>query len=154
MTAHEMDVEKTHRRQVTVSLALVGTLLGGTLLLNSIISSFPIFYGRESQIKDLLAMAAAILLGAPVVIHSIKSVVRGDMHMDELVALAIIAAFATGDYVAASVVAFFLLLSELVETRTALGARAAIESLIKLTPTKACLVESDGSEKEINASPT
>ena len=150
MTAHEMDVEKTHRKQVTVSLALVGTLLGGTLLLNSLIS--PIFYGRGAQVKELLAMLAAILLGAPVVIHSIKSVMKGHMHMDELVALAIIAAFATGDYVAASVVAFFLLLSELVETRTALGARAAIESLIKLTPTKACLIEPGGSEKEINAS--
>jgi Zn2+/Cd2+-exporting ATPase len=150
LTAHEMDVEKTHRRQVTVSLALVGTLLGGTLLLNSLIS--PVFYGRGAQVRELLAMLAAILLGAPVVIHSIKSVIKGHMHMDELVALAIIAAFATGDYVAASVVAFFLLLSELVETRTALGARAAIESLVKLTPTKACLIEPGGSEKEINAS--
>lgn len=150
LTAHEVDVEKTHRKQVTVSMALLGTLLGGTLLLNSLLS--PVFYGRGTEVKELLAMLAAILLGAPVVIHSIKSVIKNQMQMDELVALAIIAAFATGDYVAASVVAFFLLLSELVETRTALGARAAIESLIKLTPTKACLVERNGEEKEINAS--
>jgi Cd2+/Zn2+-exporting ATPase len=149
LTAHEIDVEQTHRKQVTVSLALLGTLLGGTLLINSMIS--PIFYGSDSEVKPLLAMLAAILLGLPIVIHSIKSVIQGHMHMDELVALAIIAAFATGDYVAASVVAFFLLLSELVETRTALGARAAIESLIKLTPTRAWLIATDGSEKEINA---
>jgi Cd2+/Zn2+-exporting ATPase len=149
LTTYEVDVEKTHRKQVTVSMALLGTLLGGTLLLNSLIS--PIFYGRGAEVKELLAMLAAVLLGAPIVIHSIKSVVQGHMHMDELVALAIIAAFATGNYVAASIVAFFLLLSELVETRTALGARAAIESLIKLTPTKACLVERNGSEKEIDA---
>lgn len=147
LTAHEVDVEKTHRKQITVSLALAGTLLGGTLLLNSLVS--PIFYGGTAEISQILAMLAAILLGAPVVIHSIKSVARGDMHMDELVALAIIAAFATGDYVAASVVAFFLLLSELVETRTALGARAAIETLIKLTPTKASLVERSGEEKGV-----
>jgi Cd2+/Zn2+-exporting ATPase len=131
-------------------MALIGTLLGGTLLLNGLIS--PIFYGRDSDVKELLAMLAAILLGLPVIIHSIKSVIKGRMHMDELVTLAIIAAFATGDYIAASVVAFFLLLSELVETRTALGARAAIESLIKLTPTRAWLVEAGGTEKEINAS--
>ena len=148
LAEYEVDAAKTHRKQVRVSLALAGTLLGGMLLLNSLIS--PIFYGKnpsfyvgtEPEVKELLAMLAAILLGAPVIIHSIKSVMRGDMHMDELVALAIIAAFATGDYVAASVVAFFLLLSELVETRTALGARAAIESLIKLTPTKASLLDS------------
>ena len=150
LTAYEVDVEKTHRKQVKVSLALAGTLLGGTLLLNSILS--PLFYGRETQVKDLLAMAAALLLAIPVIIHSIKCVLRNEMHMDELVALAIVAAFATGDYVAASVVAFFLLLSELVETRTALGARAAIESLIKLTPTKASVVYSGGNEEEINAS--
>ena len=149
LTAHEVDVEKTHRKQVSVSIALIGTLLGGTLLLNSLIS--PIFYGRGSEVKELLAMLAAILLGLPVVMHSIKSVIKGHMHMDELVTLAIIAAFATGDYVAASVVAFFLLLSELVETRTALGARAAIESLIKLTPTRAWIVEAGGNEKEVNA---
>lgn len=148
LTGYEVDAAKTHRKQVRVSLALAGTLLGGTLLLNSIIS--PLFYGSGTPIRDMLAMAAAILLAVPVIVHSFKSVIRNEMHMDELVALAIIAAFATGDYVAASVVAFFLLLSELVEARTALGARAAIELLIKLTPTKASLV-SDGVEKEINA---
>ena len=150
LTEHEVDVARTHQKQVRVSLALAGTLLGGTLLLNSLIS--PLFYGKESQIKELLAMLAAILLAAPVIIHSIKGVIKSEMHMDELVALAIIAAFATGDYVAASVVAFFLLLSELVETRTALGARAAIESLIKLTPTKASRLDAGGSEKQVNAS--
>lgn len=149
LTEYEVEASKTHNKQVKVSLALAGTLLGGTLLLNSLIS--PLFY-KGTQIRDLLAMVAAILLATPVIIHSLKSVLRNEMHMDELVALAIIAAFATGDYVAASVVAFFLLLSELVETRTALGARAAIESLIKLTPTKASVVDSAGSEKEINAS--
>lgn len=149
LTEYEVDATKTHRKQVKVSLALAGTLLGGTLLLNSLIS--PLFYSG-TQIRDLLAMVAAILLATPVIVHSFKSVIRNQMHMDELVALAIIAAFATGDYVAASVVAFFLLLSELVETRTALGARAAIESLIKLTPTKASVVDAAGNEKEINAS--
>ena len=55
---------------------------------------------------------------------------------------------AGGDYVTSGVVAFFMLLSELIETRTALGARASIESLIKLTPTRANLVGKDG-EKEV-----
>lgn len=100
----------------------------------------------------LLAMIAAILLGGPVVIHAIRSLLSGETHMDELVALAILAAFASGQYFEAGVVAFFMLLSELVETRTALGARASIESLIRLTPTVASLVQGDGSEKEINVS--
>jgi Cd2+/Zn2+-exporting ATPase len=42
-----------------------------------------------------------------------------------------------------------MLLAELMETRTALGARASIESLIRLTPTTAHLVSAGGSETEI-----
>ena len=72
--------------------------------------------------------------------------------MDELVALAIIAAFAMGKYTAAGIVAFFMLLSELIESRTALGARASIEDLIKLTPTKATLIDNKGSETEVKVS--
>jgi len=151
LTEYEIDAGQTHRKQVRVSLALVGTLLGGTLLLNSILAKY-LFYSKTPEISDALAMAAALLLAVPVIMHSLKTIIHNEMHMDELVALAIVAAFATGDYVAASVVAFFLLLSELVETRSALGARAAIESLIKLTPTKASIVDAGGSEKEVNAS--
>ena len=147
---HEIAHENTHGKQVRVSIALLGTLLGGVLLLNSVIA--PIFYGRGSQMAELLAMVGAALLGLPIIIHAIKGIIHKHMHMDELVALAIVAAFATGEYVTAGVVAFFALLSELVETRTALGARASIESLIKLTPTVASLLGSDGSESEINVS--
>ena len=143
--------EHTHHKEVRVSLAVVGTLLGGTLLLSSIIASLPMFYGSGSDIQQLLAMAGALLLSVPVIIHAVKGIIHKHMHMDELVALAIIAAFATGEYIAAGVVAFFLLLSELVETRTALGARAAIESLIKLTPTQAHLIKK-GSEEEVEVS--
>jgi len=125
-----------HGRQIRVSLALLGTLAGGMLLINSGIAR--LFYGSRSFNAEVLAMAGAILLGAPIVLHAIKSLIKKHYAMDELVALAIIAAFATQNYVTAGIVAFFMLLSELIETRTALGARASIESLIKLTPTKLC----------------
>ena len=138
-----------HSRQIKVSIALLGTLAGGVLLVSSRIAGLKYLYGSGSEQAELLAMTAALLLGIPIVLHAAKSIIHGEQHMDELVALAIIAAFATQDYVAAGVVAFFMLLSELVESRTALGARASIESLIRLTPTKANLLNSDGSEKEV-----
>jgi Cd2+/Zn2+-exporting ATPase len=97
----------------------------------------------------MLALAAAILLGAPIVWHAIRSLLKKEAHMDELVALAIVAAIATQQYVAAGVVGFFMLLSELVESRTALGARASIESLVKLTPASASRLQPDGSEVEV-----
>ena len=73
------------------------------------------------------------------------------MSINELVAIAVLAAFASGDYKTAGVVAFFMLMGEIIETRTAEGARASIESLIKLTPTKARRIKTDGSEEEVAA---
>jgi len=146
----DVTAEYTHGKQIRVSMALLGTLAGGMLLINSGIAR--LFYGSGSFSTEFLAMAAAILLGAPIVLHAIKSLIKRQSHMDELVALAIIAAFAMQNYVTAGIVAFFMLLSELIETRTALGARASIESLIKLTPTKANRLEQDGSEKEVKVS--
>jgi Cd2+/Zn2+-exporting ATPase len=146
----DIAAEHTHGKQIRVSMALLGTLAGGVLLINSGIAKY--IYGAGSFSTAFLAMAGAILLGAPIVLHAIKSLIRKEAHMDELVALAIIAAFATKEYTTAGVVAFFMLVSELIETRTALGARASIESLIKLTPTKAYLVDGQHSEKEVKVS--
>ena len=146
----DVTAEHTRGKQIRVSIAMLGTLAGGVLLINSWLARF--FYGSGSFNAEFLAMAGAILLGAPIVLHAIKSLLEKQMYMDELVALAIIAAFATQNYVTAGVVAFFMLLSQLIESRTALGARASIESLIKLTPTRASLIEQDGSEKEVKVS--
>ena len=151
----DIHAEHTHGKQIRVSLALLGTLAGFVLLVSSVIarSSYlsRILYGGGGFQAEFLAMAGALLLGAPIVVHAVKSLLRRQMHMDELVALAVIAAFVTGNYITAGLVAFFMLLSELIETRTALGARASIESLIKLTPTKANLIEG-GHESEVNVS--
>ncbi len=99
---------------------------------------------------DVAAAIGAILLAVRILWHAMRTLLAGQMHMDELVALAIVAAFAVADYRAAGVIGFFLLLSELVETRTAIGARASIEELIKLTPKNARLVTPEG-EKFVEA---
>ncbi|MHC4739244.1 MAG: heavy metal translocating P-type ATPase [Planctomycetota bacterium] len=146
----DIAVEQTHGKQIRVSMALLGTLAGGMLLINSGLARF--IYGSDSFNTEFLAMIGAILLGAPIVLHAAKSFIKRQPHMDELVALAIIAAFASQDYVAAGTVAFFMLLSELMESRTALGARVSIESLIRLTPTRAMVLQADNSEKEVKVS--
>jgi len=145
----DVAVEHTHGKQVRVSIALLATLAGGVLLINSIVAKSPWFYGSGSFHADTLAMLGAILLGAPIIWHAIESLIHKEAHMDELVALGIVAAIVTGNYIGAGTVAFFMLLSELMESRTALGARASIESLIKLTPKQANRIEADGTESEV-----
>ncbi|MBN2560587.1 MAG: cation-translocating P-type ATPase [Phycisphaerae bacterium] len=100
---------------------------------------------------DVVALVGATFLAIRIVWHALWNLLRGRQHMDELVALAIVAAFATHDYRAAGVIGFFLLLSELIETRTAIGARASIEELVKLTPKTAMLITDEG-EREVDAS--
>lgn len=148
----DVAVEHTHGRKIRLNIALLGTLAGLVLLITSWIANRSFLYGTGSFQGEFLAMIGAVLLGAPIVMHAIKALLKRQMHMDELVALAIIAAFAAQEYFTAGIVAFFMLLSELIESRTALGARASIESLIKLTPTKANIVEQDGSEQEVKVS--
>ena len=137
-------------RTFKVSISLLGTMLGGALLLNGILVKQ--FFNGGDDIAQLLSMVGALMLGIPVIWNATRCLLAGHNHMDELVALAIIAAFAVGSYDVAGSVAFFMLLAELVETRTALGARASIESLVKITPTKAHLVSSGGEETEVEAS--
>ncbi len=145
----DIGIDQTHGKQMRLSLAMLGTLAGGVMLINSQVGI--LFYGN-GEITTFFAMIGALLLGAPVVWHAFKCLLQGHSHMDELAALGIIAAFATGEYVPAGLIGFFMLLSELVETRTALGARASIESLVKLTPTRAMLLRKDGTETEVKVS--
>jgi len=130
------------------SLLLIMTFMGGLLVLLSFISKY-IF--AQDQIPDGFAFVAAVVLGLPLVYHSLKHLLQGHMHMDELVALAVLAAMATAQYLEAGVIAFFMIIATLIETRTALGARAAITSLIKLTPTRAHRLGPDGHEEEVEA---
>ena len=136
------------------TLKLVATMLGGVLVLGSFVVSLLFSrYGSETAAfyRDVLAGVGALLLAVPLWWHALKALLSGHLHMDELVALAILAAMAKGEYQTAGVVAFFLLISILIETRTALGARAAIEGLVRLTPTKARRIRDQGGEEEVEA---
>ncbi|MEW6250769.1 MAG: HAD-IC family P-type ATPase, partial [Planctomycetota bacterium] len=138
------------------TIKLIGTMLGGVLVLASFVAYWTFSRhgaGKDSAVwyRDVLAATGAILLAAPLWWHAIKALLSGHLHMDELVALAILAAMATRQYQTAGVVAFFLLISILIETRTALGARSAIEGLMRLTPTKARRLRENGTEEIVEA---
>ena len=109
-------------------------------------------WSKGTEIAALSALAGSLLLGFPLLASSWASLRRGEVGINELVSLAFLAAFATGDYRTAGLVAFFMLLGEVLESRTAAGARAAIESLLRLAPTRARRLAPDGTETEVPAS--
>jgi Cd2+/Zn2+-exporting ATPase len=121
------------------------TLLGVVFVLNAFIVDWSFEQGHT--VASVSAFLGAITLGYPIVWTAVKDIYRGILSINELVAIAVLAAFASSDYKTAGVVAFFMLLGEIIETRTAEGARASIESLIRLTPTKARRVSAQGEEE-------
>ena len=121
------------------------TLVGVVFVLNAFVVDW--LFEKGQTVASVSAFLGAITLGYPIVWTAMKDIYRGLLGINELVAIAVLAAFATGDYKTAGVVAFFMLLGEIIETRTAEGARASIESLIKLTPTKARRITPQGEEE-------
>ena len=141
------------------SRLLILTMMGGMLVISSFVAEYlfdasPIQSGAgklRNPHSDFIALVAAILLALPLVWHALKHLAAGQMHMDELVAMAVVAAIALGQYQEAGVIAFFMIIANLIETRTALGARVAIESLLRLTPDRASRVGPDDTEEDVEA---
>jgi len=125
-------------------------VVGVVFVLNAFIVDW--LFEAGSTLASASAMIGALVLGFPIIVTAVKDLRRGNLSINELVAIAVLAAFASGDYKTAGIVAFFMLTGEIIETRTAQGARDSIESLIKLTPTKARRILKDGSEEEVAAS--
>ncbi len=125
-------------------------VLGVVLVINAYVVDA--LFGQGGAVASASACLGSIILGYPIVVTAIKDLRVGRLSINELVAIAVLAAFASGNYKIAGIVAFFMLTGEIIESRTAEGARASIESLIQLTPTKARRLKSDGSEEEVAAS--
>ncbi len=122
-----------HHSHAEVQLAR--TLVGIVLVINSYI--FEWLFDPHGAVAAASALLGAVVLGFPIIWVAAKDLRKGALNTNALVALAVIALFASAHYQEAGIVSFFMLLGQIIETRTAAGALASIHSLIKLTPTKA-----------------
>ena len=116
-------------------------LLGGLLTVNSFLLQW--LLPDQEYAASMSALFGAFILALPIIITAIKDLINGKVYMNELVALAILAALASADFQTAGIIAFFLLLTIIIETRTASGAQRSIEELIKLTPNTARRLDGD-----------
>jgi cation transport ATPase len=82
---------------------IVATLLGGTLLVCSLIAGW---LWQQPFFAAVPAVLAVLLLGGPLVSAALRDLVQGRAGLNALVALAVIGALATGKYVESAAVAF------------------------------------------------
>lgn len=127
---------------------LAVALIGGFFIINSFILEWLV--PDQTFAARFSAIVGSVTLALPIMITAVKDIYYGKIYMNELVALAILAAFAGGDFQTAGIISFFLLLTIIIETRTASGAQRSIEELIKLTPHTARKLV-DGKEVECEA---
>ncbi len=123
---------------------LVQTFIGLTFIINSFIGER--FSAVDSNMGGYSAMIGAFILGFPIVRVALENLRGGTFNTNVLVALAVLALFGSGHCQEAGIVSFFMLLGQIIETRTAEGALTSIHSLSKPTPTRAPRVT--GSEEQ------
>ena len=123
-------------------------MIGGLFILNSFILQWAL--PNQRMAAELSAALGAIILAYPIIMTAIKDLMIGKVYMNELVALALLAAFAGKDRQSAGIIAFFLLITIIIESRTASGAQRSIEGLVKLTPNDARKLV-DGREVNVSA---
>jgi len=137
-----------HHEIARIDRMLPVYLLGGVLVLTSLIARW--FDTAHPAVSQMPALAGALLLGMPLFYAAWVELRRMKLSSSTLVAIAIIAALATTQYVTAGLLAFVLLIADQILRRTAFGAQRAIEELIELTPDTARLVFEDGTERVVD----
>lgn len=129
--------EGHHRGHSHAKVSLFVALLGGVLVVNAYLAERFLQDWIDPTAATFSALAGALILSVPIIWTAVRDLVKGQIYMNELVSLALIACFINHDYKTAGAVAFFMLITIMIEHRTAKGAEDAIESLIRLTPKKA-----------------
>jgi Cd2+/Zn2+-exporting ATPase len=83
---------------------------------------------------ELLQWGACIVMAWPLLRDAFVGLKRGKIAFPALVALAFLACLSQGELLTAGLVAFFMLMADQLEHRSAIGARLAVEQLIDRTP--------------------
>ena len=129
--------------RLSVSLAaLCLVLVAGSLYL---------FIPTQRGIANLVAGAAAALVAIPVFLEAWQSLRHPSLHgiTDRLIALALIAAWATGDLMTAAILPIVMTIGHVLEERSMLGSREAVKALTRLTATESLKVAADGSRERV-----
>lgn len=121
------------------------------LCLVTVAGAIYLFLPGERGIADLVAGAAAALVAVPVFIAAWQSLRHPSLHgiTDRLIALALIAAWATGDLMTAAFLPIVMTLGHVLEERSMLGSREAVRALTRLTETDTLRISEAGARERV-----
>jgi Zn2+/Cd2+-exporting ATPase len=128
-------------------LGLRLTLALAALCLLVVAGAIRLFIPGQRGISDLVAGVGAALVAIPVFSEAWASLRHPSLHgiTDRLVALALIAAWATGDLMTAAFLPIIMTIGHVLEERSMLGSHEAIKALGRLTEADSRRLSTDGS---------
>jgi Cd2+/Zn2+-exporting ATPase len=142
-------LSESERRKISFDVALA--MFAGGLLLLAVVWRYLV--PGSARLSELVAGMASLLVVPPVAVGAWHSLRSPDLHgvTDRLIALAMLAAWATGDMFTAALLPIVMIISHALEERSVLGSREAIRALGQLTQGRVRRFRSDGSIEEIDA---
>jgi heavy metal translocating P-type ATPase len=103
-------------------------------------------------VSQLLLTAASLIVAVPVVRSGWHSLRHPSLHgiTDQLIALAMLAAWATGDLLTAALLPIIMIFGHVLEERSVIGSKEAMDALARLTRSHARLITTDGGTREVD----
>ncbi|MGF6089775.1 cation-translocating P-type ATPase [Pseudomonas sp. 18173] len=133
-------------RQLTLAMLALGLLALGLI--------WRWLAPEQTGVSQLLLGFASLLVAVPVMRSAWYSLRYPSLHgiTDQLIALAMLGAWATGDLLTAALLPIIMIFGHVLEERSVIGSQEAIHALGKLTRSHARKVQADGSIIEVDNS--
>lgn len=131
-------------RQLTLAMLALGLLILGLVWLY--------LAPEQKGIAQLLLGVASLMVAIPVLHSAWHSLLYPSLHgiTDQLIGLAMLGAWATGDLVTAVLLPIIMIFGHVLEERSVLGSQEAIEALGRLTRSQARLIDVNGQILEVD----
>ena len=131
-------------RQLTLAMLALGLLALGL--------AWRWLMPAQVGVSQLLLGVASLLVAVPVMRSAWYSLRYPSLHgiTDQLIALAMLGAWATGDLLTAALLPIIMIFGHVLEERSVIGSQEAIHALGKLTRSQARLFQADGSLREVD----
>lgn len=128
-------------RRWSVNLTLKAAFASAILLVSAFVLSFFAYF---TPLSNFFLVAIYFLAGVPSLIEAFEDLKEGDINIDILMTLAAFSSIFIGSSMEGALLLVLFALSGAMEDAVTNKAKGAISSLSKLSPTKATIVEQDG----------